>query len=492
MQASDHDHDLDIVWITVINRGYIDYTKNFLESLAVSGSSLHLIIYCIDPEIDDLLRAYDPPGRLRAYYTCLDASGFLTKPCVSNLTTWSLPDYMNIVFSKMDALAYTMARTGQPVGYIDTDIVVVSDPVPVVQAAMREHPEVLVFCQCDENLRAGATCSHRMQCPHLCSGLIVFRNDPQLSGCFTYTDVDMKTYDGDQTFLGASLRRRGIPYYTIDPQVWVNGSYFKYHTEAYPEGASTVHFNFLIGDGKRRTMMDKGLWRVFDRMTLAEWQRVLKPGVDLIVQASAMDGSDSWQPFPIGMSWQYGAAVLGVSGDLRALQWGAHDQTVLLALPNPRSDAGRRGGVAVNRATILTTLAANGISHTPLEASAYFEALPRYRFVISPEGNGVDCHRHYEALMAGCIPVMERNPLTEEKYRGCPVLWTTDYSEITEDYLNERYAEFLEQTYDFTGLLMSHYDEVTQEALRAQGNHWMRVTTGRDWYEGSGSGSGSA
>lgn len=35
--------------------------------------------------------------------------------------------------------------------------------------------------------------------------------------------------------------------------------------------------------------------------TLAEWQKKEKDVGDFIVQASVVDGSDSWQPFPIGM-----------------------------------------------------------------------------------------------------------------------------------------------------------------------------------------------
>jgi hypothetical protein len=29
----------------------------------------------------------------------------------------------------------------------------------------------------------------------------------------------------------------------------------------------------------------------------------------------------------------------------------------------------------------------------------------KYKFVVSPEGNGVDCHRHYECIGLGAIPV---------------------------------------------------------------------------------------
>ena len=109
--------------------------------------------------------------------------------------------------------------------------------------------------------------------------------------------------------------------------------------------------------------------------------------------------------------------------------------------------------------------------------------LQQYKFIVSPEGNGIDCHRHYESLMAGCIPILERNPLTEEKYKECPVLWTTDYSEITLPYLEKVYKEMLNKTYDFSCLFLSHYDAKTQEYIKISANYWLSSVARRTWYK---------
>lgn len=204
------------------------------------------------------------------------------------------------------------------------------------------------------------------------------------------------------------------------------------------------------------------------RMSLREWQRTLKPAAELIVQASRKDGSDAWQPFPIGMGWRYHDACHDATVDaaddadaatrLAAFQIGDHDSPLLLAIA-PHTDSRRRGAAdaaAVNRRTIVAELAPR-YENQELDGAAYFAALPRYRFVASPEGNGVDCHRHYEALIAGCIPVLERNPLAEAKYWGCPVLWTTDFREIDDAYLGCKYQEMLDAEYDFSKLLKSSY-----------------------------------
>jgi len=211
-------------------------------------------------------------------------------------------------------------------------------------------------------------------------------------------------------------------------------------------------------------------------MLLSTWQKIYKPHSDLIVQASCKDGSDSWQEHPIGMSWQY---VLNYKKG-KSLQIGNHENLLLLSLRTSTDQNRRPNGI--NRKTIAETLSKNGFSTSMIHHETYFNNLPLFKFVVSPEGNGIDCHRHYEALLAGCIPIMEKNPLTEEKYKGCPVLWTTDYSEITTEYLEKIYDEMINKEYDFSCLFMSYYNLELQKQIRECGNYWIQRTTQTLWY----------
>jgi hypothetical protein len=203
------------------------------------------------------------------------------------------------------------------------------------------------------------------------------------------------------------------------------------------------------------------------KLTLLDWQKIYKPKEELIVQASSMDCDDGWRPWPIGMSWQY---VLNHHKN-ENIQIGNHTNTVLCAVTTS-TDQNRRP-IGKNRAEIVNTLAKNGISNHSLDHQTYFDTLPTYKFIISPEGNGIDCHRHYEALIAGTIPIIEKNPLMEEKYRGSPILWTDNYSEITTDYLEQKYNEMIHQEYDFSRLFLSNYDTETQNKIKESGNFWL-------------------
>jgi hypothetical protein len=54
----------------------------------------------------------------------------------------------------------------------------------------------------------------------------------------------------------------------------------------------------------------------------------------------------------------------------------------------------------------------------------------RYAFVVSPHGNGLDCHRTWESLALGNIVIVKRSPL-DPLYQGLPVVIVNEWSEIT-------------------------------------------------------------
>jgi hypothetical protein len=60
----------------------------------------------------------------------------------------------------------------------------------------------------------------------------------------------------------------------------------------------------------------------------------------------------------------------------------------------------------------------------------YYNDLCRSKFVLCPEGTGIDTHRVYEAILCGATPVVLRNPLSNlyEKLPVCIVdKWTDEF-----------------------------------------------------------------
>lgn len=64
-----------------------------------------------------------------------------------------------------------------------------------------------------------------------------------------------------------------------------------------------------------------------------------------------------------------------------------------------------------------------------------------YAFVISPPGEGLDCHRTWEALCLGCIPIMISTPL-DDMFEGLSVLIVNAWSDVTRELLNKTVAEY--------------------------------------------------
>lgn len=215
-------------------------------------------------------------------------------------------------------------------------------------------------------------------------------------------------------------------------------------------------------------------------MTLREWQCTVKPLSEIIYNCSVQDGSDGWLPFTIGIGWSY---IRLKNYPVKHFQIGSHENLVSCTICEGTDGRRRPSGSSINRQKIVGTLRGNNIHNRSLDSQVYFLELPSYKFIISPEGNGIDCHRHYEALLAGCIPIVEHNDLIEGKYKNCPILYTTDYTEITHEYLQKKYEEMLDKVYDFSALMLSCHSPETQAMIKSNGNYWSSRLTGMNWYE---------
>ena len=67
-----------------------------------------------------------------------------------------------------------------------------------------------------------------------------------------------------------------------------------------------------------------------------------------------------------------------------------------------------------------------------------------FAFVISPHGNGYDCHRLWEALVLGCIPIVKTSVL-DRLYEDLPVLIVEEWSDVTKELLVNTIKEFKEK-----------------------------------------------
>jgi len=64
-----------------------------------------------------------------------------------------------------------------------------------------------------------------------------------------------------------------------------------------------------------------------------------------------------------------------------------------------------------------------------------------FAFVICPHGGGLDCHRNWEALCLGCIPIVKTSKI-DKLYANLPVLIVNDWEDIDEKLLNYTVDEY--------------------------------------------------
>lgn len=174
-----------------------------------------------------------------------------------------------------------------------------------------------------------------------------------------------------------------------------------------------------------------------------------------IFSVNAIDDATA-KPIPIGLE----NLRLGKNGKLKyfSARLGERNREIErdnLVLSNFHVDTNfrLRSGVAN-----LMSRSRHGHQSTFLKTGEYFSIVFRSKFVISPPGNGSDCHRTWESIYLGAIPVVLRQHFPESFSGVLPVLAVDkyeDFLDLTDAELHETFYELKKRPIDLA--LMSHW-----------------------------------
>jgi len=78
--------------------------------------------------------------------------------------------------------------------------------------------------------------------------------------------------------------------------------------------------------------------------------------------------------------------------------------------------------------------------------ASYLMDVAQSKFVLSPRGNGLDCHRTWEVLLMGAIPIVKTSTL-DPMYDDMPVLIINEWTEINAKFLEMKYKEMKSKSY---------------------------------------------
>ena len=98
----------------------------------------------------------------------------------------------------------------------------------------------------------------------------------------------------------------------------------------------------------------------------------------------------------------------------------------------------------------------------PTPFPEYWEEVSRSKFVLSPLGFEIDCTRTWECFVLGAIPIVEHSFL-DPLYEKLPILLIHDWSQINENYLNEKYIEIQNQSFDLSRAYIDYWKNLIHQ-----------------------------
>ena len=113
------------------------------------------------------------------------------------------------------------------------------------------------------------------------------------------------------------------------------------------------------------------------------------------------------------------------------------------------------------RHDVISAISKNLVFYEPCKITRKqtWENQTKYAFVLSPFGNGLDCHRTWEALVLGCIVIVRTSPL-DVLYKDLPVLIVNDWTEVTQTLLEKTVEEYKTKTFDYKRLTLEYWKSI--------------------------------
>lgn len=107
-----------------------------------------------------------------------------------------------------------------------------------------------------------------------------------------------------------------------------------------------------------------------------------------------------------------------------------------------------------------------------------------YIFILSPQGAGLDCHRTWEAMICGLIPIVKTSSI-DELFEDLPVLIVKDWSDINESWLKQQHEEVTikkeKKQYKMEKLNLEYWTALMSVHSRQREIHF--ITYGNEKYE---------
>ena len=122
----------------------------------------------------------------------------------------------------------------------------------------------------------------------------------------------------------------------------------------------------------------------------------------------------------------------------------------------------------VQRGMCRNTLAMKGLQwNSDLPHGVYLMALAHHKFAICPPGNGVDCHRTWEGLYHGTIPILLKSQFTQILQKSFPCILLDTWDDFSEEECIKQYDSLINNKEYHEKLKFSYYKKQIDDAVQS-------------------------
>ena len=105
-----------------------------------------------------------------------------------------------------------------------------------------------------------------------------------------------------------------------------------------------------------------------------------------------------------------------------------------------------------------------------LEIKQYLNHLQSFKFIFSPQGNGIDTHRVWETIYAGSIPVVEKH-INFKYFKDLPIIFYKESKELSLEYLQEKEKNLEIENFYSRKLSIDYWLEMINKDLVSNESH---------------------
>jgi hypothetical protein len=225
-----------MIFITLTNSGYINYTLNCIESLKKINFKDDLYIYCIGKEGYNVLKDKG--------HNC----SLIDEEKNSNFQNFREGNWSNITYHKF-TIIYENLLKHDYVCFTDGDIVFENNTfLKYLQDNIKDNDMIIQ--------QDGVTDKN-----YLCSGFIFIKSNQKMINLFNPINVEkFKNIIGwdDQVYINNI--KKYIKFQTLPLELFPNGLYYYKNSNQKDLKPYLIHFNWVIGHNKKEKMIEYNKW----------------------------------------------------------------------------------------------------------------------------------------------------------------------------------------------------------------------------------------